>query len=466
MKEIEGRQRKGVASRQQGEPSMISPPPQSAPLDRDAVYRRILWRLMPFLIACYFIASIDRSNVAYAKLQFMDSLGFNETVFGIGAGIFSLGYIMFEIPSNIMLKRIGIRRTLLRIMLLWGMFCIGLSMMVDAWHFHVLRFLLGAAEAGFFPGVMYFLYKWVPSDKRAGVMALLMTAMGLSGVFAGPIAGLIMTGLDGSMGLEGWQWLFIIEGVPAVVFGITAYFYLDETPADAKWLTPEERQFVLEDVGRGSQPSVEASGNTSSYLNREFIGVLCACLALMGGTSAFMMWMPTIMRGFGVDSIMLIGLYSSGPFAVALICQLANARHSDRHGERTLHIVIPLSIAACGWLALAFGDLSPFQALLVLTAIAAGTMATYGPFWAIPPSILPPEKRAVGVAVVTTLGGTASFVQPIAFGYAIDRFGLDFAQMGNGVFIASCIVLFLVISPRRPSGRTPEHNQTPALQKA
>ncbi|KPF92401.1 hypothetical protein IP81_06700 [Novosphingobium sp. AAP83] len=431
---------------------MSTPPLQGPPLDRDAVYRRIFWRLMPLLIACYFIANIDRTNVAYAKLQFLDSLGFTETVYGIGAGIFSLGYIMFEIPSNMMLKRVGIRQTLLRIMLLWGMFCIALSLMADAWHFYTLRFLLGAAEAGFFPGVMYFLYKWVPADKRAGAMAILMTATGLSGVLAGPIAGVVITGLNGFMGLEGWQWLFIMEGVPAVLFGITAYFYLNETPGDAKWLTPEERQFVVDDVGRGSQPSVEASGKTSSYLNREFIGVLCACLALMGGTTAFMMWMPTIMRGFGIESIMLIGFYSSGPFAVAVICQLANARHSDRHGERTLHIVIPLSIAACGWLALAFGDFSPLQAIVALTVIAAGTMAAFGPFWAMPPSILPAEKRAVGIALVTTIGGTASFVQPIVFGAAIDRFGLGYAQMGNGIFIAVFIILFLAISPRRPSG--------------
>lgn len=416
-------------------------------LDRDQIYQKIFWRLLPFLIACYLLASIDRGNVAYAKLAFQVDLGFSETVFGIGAGIFSLGYIAFEVPSNMMLKRIGIRATLLRIMLLWGGFCVALAFMVEAWHFYTLRLLLGVAEAGFFPGVMYFLSHWAPPERRAGTIAIFMGAIGLAGVLSGPVAGIVMTGMDGWLGLSGWQWLFIVEGVPAMVLGIVAYFYLDESPADAPWLSDAEKEAVLSDLAKseGRSSASGSSTSTGGLINPIFIGTIFACFAAMAGTSAFMMWIPTILREFGITSIMHIGLYSSGPFAVALVCQLANAKHSDRTGERQWHVAVPMFIAGIAWLVLAHGNLGPVSALLTLTVIASGTMAAFGPFWAIPPAIFSTEKRAVGIAIVTTLGGAASFVQPVLFGMIIDLASIREAQVFNGIFVLGCVTIFAVL---------------------
>jgi len=425
----------------------------------DDVYKKVFFRLMPFLVFCYFIASIDRGNVAYSKLQFQSALGFDESIYALGASIFFLGYIMFEIPSNILLKRIGIRKTLLRIMFAWGFLCACLAFMKTETHYYTLRFFIGVAEAGFFPGVMYYLSKWAPPARRARVMAIFMASIGLSGALAGPIAGVIMTYMDGVAGMGGWQWLFILEGIPAMVLGVAAYFYLSDSPEQAKWLSKEELAVIQNDLDAEVVPTKSGSTVTlkEAMLNRRFIGLLFACFALMSGTAAFMFWMPTIFRSLGVEGFIRIGLYSSGPFLVAVVVQLLNARSSDKRGERKFHIATGLLFAAIAWLVMAVTTPPPLVAIIILTFIVAGTMASFGPFWSVPATILPPEHRAVGIAILTTLGGLASFAQPILAGIIIDSTGkISNTQYLNGFWMLGCTVLFLLIF--RPKSQASEQS--------
>jgi len=426
----------------------------SSDVTREALYKKIFWRLLPFLVLCYFIAGIDRSNVAFAKFQFQAALGFSEAIYGIGGGIFTLGYLLFEVPSNMWLKRIGIRKTLLRIMCLWGALCVLMAFMQTQWHFYTLRFLIGAAEAGFFPGVLFYLSKWAPPHQRARMMGVFMASIGIAGALSGPIAGAILTYMDGTMGLAGWQWLFIVEGIPAVILGVTAYFYLDETPRAAKWLTPDELDHVEQDLAAGNDASatIETGAKALSVplisvlLTRQYIGLLFACFALMGGTAAYFMWIPTIFKSIGVDDMMQIGWYSAGPFAVAIVLQYLFAGSSDKHGERYWHIAAGFIVSALCWLIMAVIDLSPMFAVILLTAIVATTTISYGPFWSVPATILPPEHRAIGIATLTTLGGLASLFQPVAAGIIIDMTGdVSKSLYLNAGFIAVCVVVYLVL---------------------
>jgi len=411
----------------------------------DGVYAKVFLRLLPFLVICFVLANIDRSNVAFAKLQFQATLGFSESIYGIGVSVFALGYLLFEIPSNIWLKRVGIRKTLLRIMMAWGFFCVLLAFMQTEWHFYTLRFLLGVAEAGFFPGVMYYLSKWVPESRRAQALAIFTGSMGIAGTISGPLAGVIMSGMDNRLGLEGWQWLFILEGMPAMALGVIAYFYLDESPADAKWLTEEERELVIADLSENEPLPGEQSGKSlvSCIFSRNFIGLVVAGFAMFHGIVAFFFWMPSIFKSLGVNSIMQIGLYSSVPFVAGILLQYLNGKSSDKRGERKAHISIGLAIAGSTWILLGLLDPAPLLGMFLLVVIVAGNMSATGPYWSLPPAILPPEHRAVGIAIATTAGGVAAFFQPIFAGLIIDATSnINYSHFFNGGFILACVLGF------------------------
>lgn len=410
-------------------------------------YKKICWRLMPFLIICYFIASIDRGNVAYAKLQFTEQLGFTSAIYGIGAGIFFLGYILFEIPSNLLLKRIGIRRTLLRIMVTWGVLCALLALMTLPWHYFTLRFFLGVAEAGFFPGVMYYITKWATPSQRGQLIAIFMASIGLSGSLAGPIAGYILSHLDGFMGMHGWQWLFIIEGMPAVFLGIAAYFYLDESPKDAKWLTSEEKDSIQSAMdAEASNAAVKGGSIKSLFVKKEFYALCILGAGLMSGTAAVMFWIPTIFREAGITDYVKIGLYSSIPFLFAVVAQFLNARSSDKRQERFFHASLPICVAAIGWIAMATLADSVMGYAICMAVATLGIFAAMGPFWAMPSMYLNLENRAAGIAIISTIGGVASFVQPIAVGFLNDASGnLTGGFFYNGTFLAVSAISFLVL---------------------
>ncbi len=404
----------------------------------EALYRRIMWRIMPLLVICYIVSFIDRTNVGLAKIQFMDDLGFSNAQYGLGAGIFYLGYIMLEIPSNQALARIGARLTLLRIMVLWGLCCAALAWMASPMHFYVLRFLLGAAEAGFFPGVLLYLTFWIPSRRRARFTAVFMASIPIAGLLGGPIGGLMITGMDGVAGWRGWQWLFVAEGLPAVLLGLVVYFVFSDRPADCRWLSPEERLRVQADLDADRQnihPSAHATfvatlGDPAFYL----LGILG--FAIMVSTAGVFFWLPSIIAESGVADTRIIGLLSGVPFIIAVIVQYAVARHSDSVQERRWHAVLPILIGALGWIALpAVSDSVPL-ALVALTVATTGSLAAMGPFWSLPPAMLSGAAVAGGIALVTTLAGLGNFLSPILVGWLVDQTGsLAAGQVYFGVLM-------------------------------
>ena len=409
-------------------------------LEANAVYRKVLWRIMPFLMLCYIVAFIDRANIGFAKLHFITDLGFNDAIYGIGAGIFYVGYILFEVPSNMVLHKNGVRQTLLRIMLLWGVFSAGMAFMQTSTHFYVMRFLLGAAEAGMFPGMLLYLTYWVPLNRRARFNALFTASIPLAGMLGGPLSGWLMHTFEGVAGMKGWQWMFIIEGLPACALGLVAYFYLQDGPASAKWLTPAQKNIITEDLAKSV--SVKKNGGEHSYMDAirdpKLYWLSGMGIAVLVSTGGVFFWLPTIIRKSGIDNVMTIGILSVIPFLIALIVQYLNARHSDRTGERRGHVAIPAFCAAIGWASLPSVQGNVPLSLLMLTLATAGTLGLTGPFWTLPSSFLSGKAAAGGIALLSTFAGLGSVFSPMLVGWLSSTTG----SLAMGQYYFAALMLF------------------------
>lgn len=409
-------------------------------LEANAVYRKVLWRIMPFLMLCYIVAFIDRANIGFAKLHFITDLGFNDAIYGIGAGIFYVGYILFEVPSNMVLHKNGVRQTLLRIMLLWGVFSAGMAFMQSTIHFYVMRFLLGAAEAGMFPGMLLYLTYWVPLNRRARFNALFTASIPLAGMLGGPLSGWLMHTFEGVAGMKGWQWMFIIEGLPACALGLVAYFYLQDGPASAKWLTPAQKNIITEDLAKSV--SVRKNGGEHSYMDAirdpKLYWLSGMGIAVLVSTGGVFFWLPTIIRKSGIDNVMTIGILSVIPFLIALIVQYLNARHSDRSGERRWHVAIPAFCAAIGWASLPSVQGNVPLSLLMLTLATAGTLGLTGPFWTLPSSFLSGKAAAGGIALLSTFAGLGSVFSPMLVGWLSSTTG----SLAMGQYYFAALMLF------------------------
>lgn len=409
-------------------------------LEANAVYRKVLWRIMPFLMLCYIVAFIDRANIGFAKLHFITDLGFNDAIYGIGAGIFYVGYILFEVPSNMVLHKNGVRQTLLRIMLLWGVFSAGMAFMQTSTHFYVMRFLLGAAEAGMFPGMLLYLTYWVPLNRRARFNALFTASIPLAGMLGGPLSGWLMHTFEGVAGMKGWQWMFIIEGLPACALGLVAHFYLQDGPASAKWLTPAQKNIITEDLAKSV--SVRKNGGEHSYMDAirdpKLYWLSGMGIAVLVSTGGVFFWLPTIIRKSGIDNVMTIGILSVIPFLIALIVQYLNARHSDRTGERRWHVAIPAFCAAIGWASLPSVQGNVPLSLLMLTLATAGTLGLTGPFWTLPSSFLSGKAAAGGIALLSTFAGLGSVFSPMLVGWLSSTTG----SLAMGQYYFAALMLF------------------------
>ncbi|MEJ8822568.1 MFS transporter [Variovorax humicola] len=392
---------------------------RSQNINADAVYRKVLWHLLPMLVIVYIIAYIDRSNVGFAKLGFMRDLNFSDTVFGIGAGVFYAGYMIFEIPSNLMLAKVGFRKTLLRIMLLWAACSVLLAIMTSPNSYYFARCLLGAAEAGLFPGVLLYLTYWVPAARRASFTAVFMAAIPLSGVISGPLSGMIMHSMDGWQGLKGWQWLFLIEGAPALLFAIVVFYFLKDTPASAPWLSSGERDLIEADLeadrnrtgGGGHHSFMDALRSPRFYL---LVGM---GVALLASASNISFWLPTIIQRSGVTSTWIIGLMAMAPYIVGVVAQQWVARRSDVRDERRWHAAACAMVSALGWILLPMVSSNPVLSLLALIATAAGTFAAMGPFWSMPALYLSAKAAPGGIALISTLAGIGSLISPVIIGW-------------------------------------------------
>ena len=415
-----------------------------------ALVRRVTMRLIPFLFLLYVIAYLDRSNVGFAKLNMKEMSWFSEGAFGTGAGIFFLGYFLFEVPSNLLLERFGARKWIARIMFTWGAIAMAMLFVNSVPTFYGMRFLLGLAEAGFFPGVILYMTYWFTAKERAQIVALFMTANAVCYIFGGPVSGWILDVSKHWGGMYGWQWLFLLEGLPAVLLGFAVLYYLPDGPAQASWLSSDERAWIIArykvEQGKISQghPSLrDALSNPYVWL---FSGLYFTLVVGMYGIS---LWMPSIINGFGKMSGLQVGLLNAVPFIVSGTCMVINGWHSDKTMERRLHISIPAIIGACGLLMSAYLP-EPWMKLASLAIAAAGMWSTLGPFWSLPTSILAGTAAAGGIAFINSVGNLGGFLGPFMVGYIKDH--THTVQLGL-VFLACSVftgsILALIVPKRK-----------------
>ena len=385
----------------------------------DAIYRKVSWRLLPFLLLCYVVAYLDRVNVGFAKLQMLADLKFSETVYGLGAGIFFIGYFIFEVPSNVILHRVGARVWIARIMISWGIISALMLFVTTPTMFYLMRFVLGAAEAGFFPGIILYLTYWYPAERRGRVTAIFMTAVALSGVIGGPLSGFIMKDLSGVYGWAGWQWMFLIEGIPSVLAGIAVLLILDDRIAHAKWLTEPEKALLQRniDVEAGQKtdlPIGQALTNPRVWL----MGLIYFCFVM--GLYGVSFWLPTIVKATGVKDVLDISLLTAIPWGFAVVAMLLVGRSADRRRERRWHVAIPGLLGALGLVLSVTWHGDTHLAMAALTLATMGIMCTLPLFWSLPTAFLGGAGAAAGIALINSLGNLAGFVSPYAVGWLKD----------------------------------------------
>ena len=384
------------------------------------IYRKVTWRLIPFLFACYVAAYLDRVNVGFAKLQMLSDLQFSETIYGLGAGIFFIGYFIFEVPSNIILHKVGARLWIARVMVTWAAISAGMMFVTTPTMFYVMRFLLGVAEAGLFPGVILYLTYWYPASRRGGVIGMFMTGIPIAGLIGGPLSGWIMQSLSGVFGLAGWQWMFLIEALPSFVMAFCVLVFLDDGIAKAKWLTAEEKSLLTRNIeaDRGEATAHRLrDGFTSPW-----VWLLSSIyLFFIMGLYGVGFWLPTLIKGAGVTDPLTIGLLSSIPYGAAAIAMIVVGRMSDAARERRWHIVVPGVIGAIGWLVSIQYSTDIMVAEVALTVATMGVLVTLAQFWCLPTAVLAGAAAATGIAVVNSVGNLAGFVSPYLIGWIIDQ---------------------------------------------
>ncbi|OYU07287.1 MAG: MFS transporter [Pseudomonas sp. PGPPP1] len=383
------------------------------------LYRKLAWRIMPFLFLCFVLNWLDRVNISFAHLQFKTDLNISDATFGIIVGVFSIGYLLFEIPSNLLLEKIGAKKTMMRIMVLWGLVTIATAFAQTPSQFYVLRVLLGAAEAGFFPGVILYLTYWFPASHRARITSRFIMAIAVCGIIGGPLSTSIMGHFAGVGGFTGWQWLFVITGIPPVLAGLFAWYWLDDKPASAKWLSADEKAAIERALAHERQQR-KPGGHTrfvEALKDRKvwFI-TLAYCLTIMCTGNVTNIWAPSIIRDSGVSNLGQLGLLSALPYVVGVCAMLWACRHSDVHQERRWHFALGGLTAALAMLVLPNFLFSPYSAIAVLTLMTSGYLVATAIFWTIPTYYLSDHAKAAGLALVNCCGQISSLLTPIMIG--------------------------------------------------
>ncbi len=407
----------------------------------DALFTKVAWRIMPILFIGYIVAYLDRVNVGFAKLQMIGDLHFSEAVYGFGSGIFFVGYFFFEVPSNIILHKVGARRWICRVLVFWGFVSMATAFVHTPVQFYIVRFLLGVSEAGFFPGMILYLTYWFPSHRRAKMVAALMAGNPVSGIIGGPLSGFLMQSAAGSHGLAGWQWLFIIEAAPAVVLGIVILFVLDDRVSDARWLDAKEKATLTAEIA--TEAGVKTHHSLASVFASPRVWLMCAILfGIVMGSYALGFWQPTIIRQSGIRSPFAIGLLTTIPYTLALVSMLVVGRHADRTRERRWHVAGPALLAACGFLLCTQAGNSTAVAVAGLILAAVGIITALPMFWALPTSFLGGSAAAAGIALINCTGNLAGFVSPTVIGALKDYTG----TLNSGlVLVAASMVMAAVL---------------------
>ncbi len=405
---------------------------------RKSAYRKIAFRLMPFLMLCYFCAYLDRVNVGFAKLQMMSDLQFSEAVYGLGAGIFFIGYFLCEVPSNIVLHKVGARRWIARIMITWGILSGCFAFVQTEWQFYTLRFLLGVAEAGLAPGLLLYLTYWFPSYRRARMTVLWFIAIPISGMIGGPLSGLIMDRMSGVHGWFGWQWMFLIEAIPTVVVGLLVLAVLKDSVQDANWLTQDEKNLVKQELAQDNQHK-EGHGSIKEFVADKRLWLLAGIyFCVVMGQYAITFWLPTLIRNSGISDNWHIGLLTSLPYMCAIVVMILAGRSGDHFQERRWHLIIPM---CAGAIALTFATLFASNltlSLICLCIAASGVLTASSLFWMLPTNFLGGVSAAAGIAAVNSFANLAGFCSPYLIGWVTTNTGSN----AIGMFLITAVLIF------------------------
>jgi MFS family permease len=385
------------------------------------VYGKVFWRIVPLLMVCYMVAYLNRINVGFAKLQMSVTLGFSEGVFGVGAGVFFIGYFLFGLPSNLMMQRFGARHWIGCIMILWGLTSSAFVFVKTPVQFGILGFLLGTVEAGFYPGVIVYLSEWFPSRRRARIIALFMSAIPLAGIFGNPFSGWIMDTFASTAHMYGWQWMFLIEAIPAILCGAVVMFILDDSIGAAEWLTSDEKKALRSEIEADAIPRDAGGSRVAKVMKDGRLWLMCFIyFTFVVGQSGLTLWMPTLINGTGVRNNTRIGWLSAIPFLCAVIAMNLCGRSADAHRERRWHVIIPALAGATGFCIAAAFPHNTAISVVALSLAAAGVLTCAPLFWSLPTSFMAGAAAAAGVAIINSVGNLAGFASPVVIGHLRD----------------------------------------------
>jgi ACS family tartrate transporter-like MFS transporter len=418
----------------------------------DRVRRHVSFRIMPYLFLLYIIAFVDRVNVGFAKLRMKEALGFSDTIFGFGAGIFFIGYFLLEIPGTLIVERWSARKWIARIMFTWGIFAIWMGFVTTEWEFYTVRFLLGLAEAGFFPGIIVYMSHWYRYEDRAKAVALFMSALPVSYMIGAPLSGLIMERLHWN-GWAGWQWVFILEGVPAIILGVITIFYLTDWPHQAKWLPEDERKWLMEELERERQEKKKARPLSvwQAFHQREVVFLLSIYFLAVNAYYGFTFWLPSILKESGVSNL-TVTLISIIPFSLGLISMLWVGRDSDKTGERRLHTALPIFVACIGFV---FAIASGHNLALIVASfcvVSIGAHSYLPSFWAMPTAFLTESAAAAAIGLINSVGNLGGFFGPSALGYLKDEtkgYSAGMAVLSVSLLCAGLLVMAIKPGKKR-----------------
>uniref|UniRef100_UPI003F4946A8 MFS transporter n=1 Tax=Cupriavidus yeoncheonensis TaxID=1462994 RepID=UPI003F4946A8 len=428
---------------------MLAIPSESAVDDTSTLYNKINWRLLPFLLICYLFAYLDRVNIGFAKLQMQGDLGFSDAAYGVGAGIFFIGYVLFEIPSNLMLPRIGARKTFSRILVLWGITSACMLFVHNVPMFYAMRFLLGIFEAGFAPGMIYYLSCWYGPQRMARAIAIVFLAGPLGGIVGGPVSAWLITALSGTGGLAGWQWMFLVEGLPCILLGVLALHFVPNRPADAAWLTEQEKRLLANEIG------ASAAHNHSFLAVARDVRVYVLALAyfcIIAAIYAISFWLPTFIKAQGVNDTVQLGWYSALPYVAAAFGMYYMGRRSDRVGERRFHSAVPATVGGLLLAASILVDGNLAASLVLLTLGTCALWMAYTVFWAMPSEYIKGPAAAGGIALINTIGLSGGFWGPAIIGWAKTATG----NLHLGVLILAAlpiIAALIILANKLPAKR-------------
>ncbi|WP_430335868.1 MFS transporter [Rhodococcus sp. ACT016] len=420
----------------------------------DAIYRKITWRILPFIMALWILAWMDRSNISFAKLEMQVDLGFSAAVYGLGAGIFYIGYLIFEVPSNLYMQKIGARKTIARIVIGWGLVCALTSLVQSPWQFYLVRFFLGAFEAGFYPGIIVYLTLWFPARRRAKIFGVFMSASALSGVVGGPLAAFLLTHFDGALGLSGWQWIFIGEGLPTAIAGLFVLVYLTDHPHQARWLSDSDKQLLIADLATDLEAHPDQKDSLRDALRDRRLWIFTAiyfCTIIGNATVAF--WGPTVISTLTSFSITTIGWIISAISLCGAAGMVLNGVWSDRNGDPRKCTTAALAFGAAAFFVLAFvWTSSPIVSVIAFGCALVGAYSALPTFWQIPNIVYTGTAAAGAVAIVNSFGNLGGFIAPYALGLTETKTGtVTWGIMGVG---AVMVVAALLVISRLPKVNT------------